>query len=59
MKCKLCEKNETTSRHHLVPKNIIAKINPNSKLKAITVGLCGDCHRWVHSRKNVDGEYLA
>ena len=47
-KCELCEKEESKSRHHLIPKGICKKINPNTKIKGLTVGLCNKCHSDIH-----------
>jgi len=48
VKCKLCEKNEATSKHHVIPKNVIKQINPDSKIKDIVIRLCDDCHEHIH-----------
>ena len=35
-------------QHHIVPKYIVEKVNPNSALKNFTIPLCNQCHKDVH-----------
>jgi len=46
--CKLCEKDYACSKHHIIPKSIVKKINPDSKLKDTILVLCENCHKEVH-----------
>ena len=34
--------------HHVVPRHIVAKINPQSNLRNFTIPLCNDCHKAAH-----------
>lgn len=59
-RCVRCGAGSTGPRslhvHHLKP----WAGNPALRFdKANVVTLCGACHRWVHSRKNTEREYLA
>ena len=48
MICKLCEKNKATSKHHIIPKNVVQHINPKSKIGDIVINLCDECHKQIH-----------
>ena len=46
--CKLCETNEANSKHHIFPKYVIKKINPDCNMADYKIGLCEDCHNEIH-----------
>lgn len=48
MICELCEDAEANSKHHLVPRNVVAAINKSSKVKDHIINLCKHCHGEVH-----------
>ena len=47
-KCALCEKEKHITKHHVIPKSVTKKINPNHTLKDTTLKLCDDCHKAIH-----------
>ena len=50
--CELCKRNQSTTRHHLVPRTLHrrykAKKGFDQKFLNVTVDLCKDCHHMVH-----------
>ena len=55
-RCRRCRSRTKIVLHHLRP----WAGNPALRLEVSNiVVLCGSCHRWVHSRKNVRREWLA
>lgn len=46
--CKICEKEKATQMHHLIPKSIVRKINPESRMKDMLVSICDTCHKAIH-----------
>lgn len=48
MLCELCNKKEAIRCHHLIPRNILKKINPNSPLKKKKAMLCRNCEMECH-----------
>ena len=49
MKCELCQKNDATQKHHLIPQCVVQKINPASPLKSRKINLCDPCHKEIHN----------
>lgn len=47
-KCKLCNKDTTLFKHHVIPKYVLNQVNPSSELKNICVYICEDCHNKIH-----------
>ena len=48
VKCELCERREADTKHHPIPRNIIKKINPNSKITHKSIMLCKPCEIECH-----------
>ena len=52
-KCELCEREETTTSHHLIPKQVHSKNwckkkHTKDEMKNSRADLCRDCHPMVH-----------
>ena len=51
--CELCEREETTTSHHLIPKQIHSKnwckrMFTKDEMNSRRADLCGDCHPMIH-----------
>jgi len=46
--CQICEKNKSTSRHHVIPWSVMRRINPKCSLKHWKIDVCDRCHRGIH-----------
>lgn len=51
--CELCERERTTTFHHLVPKKThrrskVKKLHTKEYMTSVGVDLCHDCHKYVH-----------
>jgi len=51
MNCQLCNRNQTLTKHHLIPKVLHKKLRKKKYKKDvlnITIDVCRDCHDHVH-----------
>ena len=53
-KCELCERDEDTTFHHLIPrkhhnKDWCKRMFTKEEMKSRGIDLCGDCHSAVHT----------
>jgi ribosome-binding protein aMBF1 (putative translation factor) len=46
MICEICNQNEVTQKHHV------------TYFPEKTMGVCDDCHEWIHSDDNTDKQYI-
>lgn len=51
--CELCERERTTTFHHLVPKKVhkrsrVIKLHSKEYMTSVGVNLCKSCHKTVH-----------
>ena len=48
IKCAICGIKTATENHHLIPKYVIKRINPNCTFRNVTAPLCDLCHNELH-----------
>lgn len=53
-RCGEIEKNKPFHAHHIIPRNTQKYVNDENNL----VLLCPSCHKWVHSKLNINKEYI-
>lgn len=53
-RCGEIEKTKPFHAHHIIPRKTQKYVNDENNL----VLLCPECHKWVHSKFNINGEYI-
>lgn len=53
-RCGEIEKTKSFHAHHIIPRNTQKYVNDENNL----VLLCPECHKWVHSKLNINKEYI-